>query len=287
MHKNLPGRFNTYTEKEKILSLFSQEIEITSDPEEIKIHYFRRIGDLKHLRLMKEEYSNSDDCKLFLSQLESKILSISEPLVKAVEGSEVLLNDLYKSLLKLPSYWSDLSALYSKSITFCQQIKELQDTPKNYTYRQDSISISLALIDDNIQLTSVNLVSGNKVILLYNGGNYYTNLGCNGIIYFIPPDTRLFHQNILDLEFEKPYSKQNIFQILVIDPPWRIGNSNPTRGITLDYPTLSNSEFMKLNLPLQHFPFGSYLFLWVTNSSYNCSLSWAQTQNYYQIDLFT
>eukprot|EP00924_Labyrinthula_sp_SR-Ha-C_P015791 snap_masked-scaffold_4-processed-gene-9.17-mRNA-1 protein AED:1.00 eAED:1.00 QI:0/0/0/0/1/1/2/0/287 len=287
MHKNLPGRFNTCTEREKILTLFSQEAEIKSNSEDIVIPYFRRLRDLKHLRLMKEEYSNSDDCKLFLSQLESKILSISEPLVEAVEGSEVLLNDLYKSLLKLPSYWSDLSALYSKSITFCQQIKELQDTPNNYTYRQDSISISLALIDDNIQLTSVNLVSGNKVILLYNGGNYYTNLGCNGIIYFTPPDTRLFHQNILDLEFEKPYSKQNIFQILVIDPPWRIGNSNPTRGITLDYPTLSNSEFMKLNLPLQHFPFGSYLFLWVTNSSYNCSLSWAQTQNYYQIDLFT
>eukprot|EP00924_Labyrinthula_sp_SR-Ha-C_P014118 snap_masked-scaffold_56-processed-gene-1.1-mRNA-1 protein AED:1.00 eAED:1.00 QI:0/0/0/0/1/1/2/0/198 len=192
MHKNLPGRFNTYTEKEKILSLFSQEVEITSDADEIKIPYFRRAGDLKHLRLMKEEYPNSDDCKLFLSQFESKILSSSEPLTKAVEGSEVILNDLYKSLLKLPSYWSDLSALYSKAITFCQQIKELQDTPRSYTYRQDSISISLVLIDNKIQLTSVNLVSGDKVSLVYNGGNYYTILGCEGIIYLTPPDARLF-----------------------------------------------------------------------------------------------
>eukprot|EP00924_Labyrinthula_sp_SR-Ha-C_P011166 snap_masked-scaffold_81-processed-gene-0.10-mRNA-1 protein AED:1.00 eAED:1.00 QI:0/0/0/0/1/1/2/0/170 len=104
----------TRTQKKiKILSLFSQEVEITSDPDDIRIPYFRITGDLKHLRLMKEEYSNFDDCKLFLSQfgitslelLESKILSSSEPLAKTVEGSEVLLNDLYKSFLKLPSYW--------------------------------------------------------------------------------------------------------------------------------------------------------------------------------------
>eukprot|EP00924_Labyrinthula_sp_SR-Ha-C_P010395 snap_masked-scaffold_23-processed-gene-5.50-mRNA-1 protein AED:0.52 eAED:0.53 QI:0/0/0/1/1/1/2/0/858 len=295
MHKNLPGRFNTYIEKTKILTLFSQEIEITSKPEDIKIPYFRRIENLKHLRLMEKEYADSDECQQFLLQfgissfeaLKSRILNLSEPLVKAVEGSELLLDTLYKTLLKSSTYWTDLSTLYSKSITFCQEFDELRNTPNSYSYRQDSISISLVLIDNKVQLTSVDLLSGDKIILEYNGGNYYTLLGCNGRIYFTPPDTRLFSQNIFDLEFEKPYSKHNIFQILVVDPPWKIGNSNPTRGITLDYPTLSNSEFMKLDLPLQHFPFGSYLFLWVTNSSYHCALSWAKSLNYYSVDIFT
>eukprot|EP00924_Labyrinthula_sp_SR-Ha-C_P010241 snap_masked-scaffold_23-processed-gene-0.42-mRNA-1 protein AED:1.00 eAED:1.00 QI:0/0/0/0/1/1/2/0/104 len=66
------------------------------------------------------------------------------------------------------------------------------------------------------------------------------------------------------MTYSHPTRSSDICTLAVMDPPWRIGISNPTKGVTLHYPTLSLNKFKKITLPLVKFPNGSLLFIWPT-----------------------
>eukprot|EP00924_Labyrinthula_sp_SR-Ha-C_P000444 maker-scaffold_124-snap-gene-0.0-mRNA-1 protein AED:0.48 eAED:0.72 QI:0/0/0/1/0/0/2/0/88 len=57
----------------------------------------------------------------------------------------------------------------------------------------------------------------------------------------------IYITNIFDLKSYKPRSKDNIFQVVVMDPPWSVRSKNPTRGVALKYLTLSSKNKKKSN----------------------------------------
>jgi len=61
-----------------------------------------------------------------------------------------------------------------------------------------------------------------------------------------------------------------LFDVIMMDPPWRIASSSPTRGVTIAYDTLKDKEIKALNIPcLQDVGF---LFIWTVNSKLQFSL---------------
>lgn len=53
------------------------------------------------------------------------------------------------------------------------------------------------------------------------------------------------------------------FDIIMMDPPWRLTTANPTRGVSISYACLTDQEL--LNLPVPELQTDGFLFIWVIN----------------------
>eukprot|EP00924_Labyrinthula_sp_SR-Ha-C_P002066 augustus_masked-scaffold_99-processed-gene-0.2-mRNA-1 protein AED:1.00 eAED:1.00 QI:0/0/0/0/1/1/3/0/1782 len=293
-HKNLPGKLNLFQEKEEVLRQFNLEVAATD--EEVtacKIPYFRRLDDPEHVKLLIQEF-NTEECKQFLgnTKFETKkdlqliLDKYKNEEVAALKQSEKLIEECYKLMLLNKEIWNDLSERYSYISNTDNDFTGLKKDASPSTYKTEEHSLSLRYKDDEIELSFLDFSDANIVPFrfYYTGGNLFTMPDHKATFYLEPPDSTLYFGNVFDLTFDHPNAKKNIYSLIIMDPPWTVGSGNPTRGVTLPYPTISNSSFKKLKMPLNHFPFGSILCVWVTNQSYATVLDWAFQEHFYLIE---
>eukprot|EP00924_Labyrinthula_sp_SR-Ha-C_P003010 snap_masked-scaffold_58-processed-gene-0.48-mRNA-1 protein AED:1.00 eAED:1.00 QI:0/-1/0/0/-1/1/1/0/214 len=187
-------------------------------------------------------------------------------------------------MLNNEDLWKNLQIFYSYLRTSEKFDNLYPTTFKSYHFSMDSINLTIELIQNPVILRFLDLSRSSKLILTYQGGNLFNLSGTPLNIYFTPPYCRILLHNIFDLSFPNQASKENIFNLAVTDAPWKVGSSNPTRGVTLNCPTISLKKFKTINLPLKHFPYGGLLFVWVTNHSYKAVLDWAHSLENYLVD---
>ena len=73
-----------------------------------------------------------------------------------------------------------------------------------------------------------------------------------------------------ELAFVQKKLTGQLFDVIMMDPPWNISTKDPTRGVALSYKTLSN--FKISTLPIDELQENGYLFLWTVNSRYSLCL---------------
>eukprot|EP00210_Caulerpa_lentillifera_P002635 g2517.t1 len=72
------------------------------------------------------------------------------------------------------------------------------------------------------------------------------------------------------------------FDVIMMDPPWQLATSNPTRGVALGYGQLSEKDI--LSLPIPSLQAEGLLFIWVINSSFDFAVNLFSTWGYIIID---
>lgn len=72
------------------------------------------------------------------------------------------------------------------------------------------------------------------------------------------------------------------FDIIMMDPPWRLTTSNPTRGVCISYACLTDREL--LNLPVQELQTDGFLFIWVINSKLSLAMEMFDDWGYKVVD---
>ena len=85
-------------------------------------------------------------------------------------------------------------------------------------------------------------------------------------------------------DFVQQETQENgeIFDVIVMDPPWKIGQSNPTQGIRLNYETLNDSAIAKL--PIQSLQKNGLIFIWTINNKFKFTLQLLEQWGYKMIE---
>ena len=65
-------------------------------------------------------------------------------------------------------------------------------------------------------------------------------------------------------------TSKRLFDIIMMDPPWQLASSNPTRGVALGYSQLSDQKIR--DLPVIKLQTDGFLFIWVINAKYRLGL---------------
>jgi mRNA (2'-O-methyladenosine-N6-)-methyltransferase len=56
----------------------------------------------------------------------------------------------------------------------------------------------------------------------------------------------------------------------MMDPPWQLSSSNPTRGVAISYDTLADNLISEINIPILQKD--GFIFLWTINAKYMFSV---------------
>lgn len=62
------------------------------------------------------------------------------------------------------------------------------------------------------------------------------------------------------------------FDVIVMDPPWQLASSNPTRGVALGYSQLSDQDIEDMGI--KHVQKEGFIFVWVINSKFMTTLEY-------------
>lgn len=93
-------------------------------------------------------------------------------------------------------------------------------------------------------------------------------------------DIRTFNFKNLDRHVQKCTGRQ--FDVIMMDPPWKLATSAPSRGVAIAYDSLSDDEI--LDIPLYQIQSQGFLFLWVINARYAKACDMMITWGYEVID---
>lgn len=102
-----------------------------------------------------------------------------------------------------------------------------------------------------------------------------------------PKNSIPINSNILNFDFNyfSNFQKKltgKLFSAVLIDPPWQISNSNPTRGVSISYDTLSDSKIFEI--PINCLQEDGFIFIWTVNSKYSITLKMLQKWGYKYCD---
>lgn len=81
---------------------------------------------------------------------------------------------------------------------------------------------------------------------------------------------------------ERGHAGGRLFDIIMMDPPWRLASANPTRGVSIRFPQLADD--MIRSLPLNALQEDGFLFLWVINAKYRLALELIDIWGYKLVD---
>ncbi|KAK8900212.1 hypothetical protein M9Y10_002535 [Tritrichomonas musculus] len=87
--------------------------------------------------------------------------------------------------------------------------------------------------------------------------------------------------NVLNFDW-KGLGSQYQFDVILMDPPWRIQSSQMTRGVELGYEQLTDEEIM--SMPLHLVQSNGFLFMWVVASEYSNGLKMLENWGYQPIN---
>jgi mRNA (2'-O-methyladenosine-N6-)-methyltransferase len=82
----------------------------------------------------------------------------------------------------------------------------------------------------------------------------------------VPPHCVPIHANVTTFDWAALAAAAQ-FDAIMMDPPWQLATSNPTRGVALGYAQLSDASIAALPAPALQAG-GGLLFVWVINAKY-------------------
>jgi mRNA m6A methyltransferase catalytic subunit len=83
-------------------------------------------------------------------------------------------------------------------------------------------------------------------------------------------------QHWINLKYFQMKRAKQLFQVLIVDPPW--GNT----GHKLAYPTMTDEEILKM--PVEQVQEEGFIFLWVTNNKLQAGLDFLRVHGYQHIE---
>eukprot|EP00924_Labyrinthula_sp_SR-Ha-C_P000102 snap_masked-scaffold_39-processed-gene-1.26-mRNA-1 protein AED:0.25 eAED:0.25 QI:0/-1/0/1/-1/1/1/0/394 len=106
----------------------------------------------------------------------------------------------------------------------------------------------------------------------------FGNFSC----WIMPPFSSFCRTNLLTGNYIKLIENWK-FKATMIDPPWTLGGSSPTRGLHINYEQLSDEEL--LGFDFTSIMGNGYYFIWCINSKLELCLEWMQKYNVRRIEV--
>eukprot|EP00924_Labyrinthula_sp_SR-Ha-C_P007843 snap_masked-scaffold_28-processed-gene-4.21-mRNA-1 protein AED:0.63 eAED:0.88 QI:0/-1/0/1/-1/1/1/0/174 len=151
----------------------------------------------------------------------------------------------------LSSYWCTVRGSEESSGLFTTSSSQ-------YSISEDQFSVSVEFHDEDVVITLLDLDKVSKVILNYQGGNLFQIAGTTLKIYFRPAHSRVILENVFSMTYSHPTRSSDVYTLVVMDPPWKVGVTNPTRGCSR-LPNYLSRKILK-----NYFTF-SQLSVWLTS----------------------
>jgi len=82
-------------------------------------------------------------------------------------------------------------------------------------------------------------------------------------------DIRSFNFNVL-INKQRELTNGKLFDVIMMDPPWQLSSSQPTRGVAIAYDTLSDNIITEI--PIENLLNDGFLFIWTINAKFKTSL---------------
>ena len=64
---------------------------------------------------------------------------------------------------------------------------------------------------------------------------------------------------------------QREFDVIMMDPPWRLSSSQPSRGVAIQYDTLGDEQIASIPIPILQKE--GFLFIWVINAKFQWTVN--------------
>jgi mRNA (2'-O-methyladenosine-N6-)-methyltransferase len=101
------------------------------------------------------------------------------------------------------------------------------------------------------------------------------------VVPHIPPHCVPIRADVRSFDWQA-LSRQVQFDVIIMDPPWQLAGSAPTRGVALGYKQLHNKDIEKIPVPLLQK--NGFLFIWVINARYAFALDLMEKWGYRFVD---
>ena len=93
--------------------------------------------------------------------------------------------------------------------------------------------------------------------------------------------------DVLSFNFDALIKKQieltnKLFDVIMMDPPWQLSSSHPTRGVAIAYETLSDNAIAKL--PIDKLQKDGFIFIWTINAKLHFALELMKQWGYRYCD---
>eukprot|EP00126_Sphaerothecum_destruens_P011332 Sdes_comp20901_c0_seq2m18064 len=99
---------------------------------------------------------------------------------------------------------------------------------------------------------------------------------------FEPPEWCVpIRANVLEFDFES-LAKECQFDVIMMDPPWVLAGSAPTRGVALGYQQLPDVAIQEMRVDL--LSKNGFIFIWVINNRFSVGLEMMKNWGYQFVD---
>jgi len=98
----------------------------------------------------------------------------------------------------------------------------------------------------------------------------------------IPINTNVLTFNFSDFAAFHKERTGRLFDVIMMDPPWQLSSSSPTRGVAIGYDTLP--DFSIRTLPFTCLQEDGFLFIWTINAKFSLCLQMMKEWGYTYID---
>jgi mRNA (2'-O-methyladenosine-N6-)-methyltransferase len=73
-----------------------------------------------------------------------------------------------------------------------------------------------------------------------------------------------------------------LFDVIMMDPPWKLSTSQPSRGVAIQYSSLCDEVI--LGMPIHSLSDHGYIFIWAINAKYRFTLTLLEKWGYKLVD---
>jgi mRNA (2'-O-methyladenosine-N6-)-methyltransferase len=103
----------------------------------------------------------------------------------------------------------------------------------------------------------------------------------------VPENSVPIYADVQDFNWNKLRNDQldcggRLFDVIMMDPPWQLSSSQPSRGVAIGYSSLSDDLISRI--PIKTIQVEGFLFIWVINAKYGLALKLFEKWGYSLID---
>ena len=188
-----------------------------------------------------------------------------------------------------------------KRMNYCEEIdevesqksalKSIKEDDKNTIYGTTILPQSETELMGIIKECNSKLKSLKSLFLLeeYNDENNIPSKNSkdlSGSIQYpehcIPINADIKNFNLAELAKKQYKLTGHLFDVIMMDPPWQLSSSNPTRGVAIAYETLTDNYIA--NMPLGCLQKDGFLFIWTINAKFSLCFSLMKKWGYKYYD---
>jgi hypothetical protein len=88
--------------------------------------------------------------------------------------------------------------------------------------------------------------------------------------FCVPISADIRHFKFLNLADKQIEFTGKLFDVIMMDPPWQLSSSQPTRGVAIAYDTLNDNIIE--NIPVEKLQTDGFIFIWTINAKFKVTL---------------